>query len=52
MASIKTIEFRDEKLYLLDQRKLPGELSIFECKNYKHVEFAIKDMTPIAGAPR
>ena len=44
MASIKTVEFKDEKLYLLDQRKLPTELSIFECKNYKDVEFAIKDM--------
>ena len=50
MASIRTIEFKDEKLYLLDQRKLPTELSIFKCKGYKDVEFAIKDMV-VRGAP-
>jgi methylthioribose-1-phosphate isomerase len=50
VASIRTIEFKDEKLYLLDQRKLPTELSIFECKDYKDVEFAIRDMV-VRGAP-
>ncbi len=50
MASINTIEFKDEKLYLIDQRKLPGKLSIFECENFRDVEFAIKDMV-VRGAP-
>lgn len=50
MASINTIEFKDEKLYLIDQRKLPGKLSIFECENFRDVEFAIKDMI-VRGAP-
>ena len=47
---IKTIEFKDEKLYLIDQRKLPTEYEIFQCKNYKDVDFAIKDMV-VRGAP-
>lgn len=50
MTSIKSLEFKDGKLYLIDQRKLPEKLSMFECKEYKDVEFAIKDMV-IRGAP-
>lgn len=44
MVSVNTIKFKNNTLYLIDQRKLPRELSIFECKNFKDVEFAIKDM--------
>lgn len=50
MAAITTIEFKDGKLRLVDQRKLPGELSVFECQNFREVEFAIKDMI-VRGAP-
>ncbi|MDD4569119.1 MAG: S-methyl-5-thioribose-1-phosphate isomerase [Tepidanaerobacteraceae bacterium] len=50
MALVKTMEFKDGNLYLIDQRKLPRELSIFKCKDYKDVEFAIKDMV-VRGAP-
>lgn len=50
MDLIKTMEFKNGGLYLIDQRKLPGKLSIFKCKNYKDVEFAIKDMI-VRGAP-
>jgi len=50
LASINTIEFKDGKLCLLDQRKLPKLFSIFECQNYRDVEFAIKDMV-VRGAP-
>lgn len=50
MPSINTIEFKNERLYLIDQRKLPEELSIFECQNYKDVVFAIKEMI-VRGAP-
>jgi len=40
----------EKKLVLIDQRKLPNELVYFECKNYKDVCFAIKDMV-VRGAP-
>ncbi|MGM0601749.1 MAG: S-methyl-5-thioribose-1-phosphate isomerase [Bacillota bacterium] len=46
----KTIEFKENKLILLDQRKLPTEVEFFECSNYKDVEFAISDMV-VRGAP-
>ncbi len=50
MKEIKTIEFKDDVLYLIDQRKLPITYEIFECKTYKEVDFAIKDMV-VRGAP-
>ena len=50
MKEIKTIEFKDDILYLIDQRKLPIEYEIFQCKNYKDVDFAIQDMV-VRGAP-
>ncbi|MGN9163928.1 S-methyl-5-thioribose-1-phosphate isomerase [Tissierellaceae bacterium HCP3S3_D8] len=46
----KTMEFKDDKLYLIDQRKLPTEYIIFECNNYRDVDFAIRDMV-VRGAP-
>lgn len=50
MKEIKTIEFKEDVLYLIDQRKLPISYEIFECKTYKDVDFAIKDMV-VRGAP-
>ncbi|HHW57637.1 MAG TPA: S-methyl-5-thioribose-1-phosphate isomerase [Clostridia bacterium] len=50
MKEIKTIEFKEGVLYLIDQRKLPNSYEIFECKTYKDVTFAIKDMV-VRGAP-
>lgn len=50
MKEIKTIEFKNDVLYLIDQRKLPTKYEIFECKTYKDVYFAIKDMV-VRGAP-
>lgn len=50
MKEIKTIEFKDDVLYLIDQRKLPTVYEIFQCKDYKEVDFAIKDMV-VRGAP-
>ncbi|WP_029689232.1 S-methyl-5-thioribose-1-phosphate isomerase [Thermoanaerobacter sp. A7A] len=50
MGEIKTIEFKDGVLYLIDQRKLPNSYEIFECRTYKDVNFAIKDMV-VRGAP-
>ncbi|CAK7085804.1 S-methyl-5-thioribose-1-phosphate isomerase [Tissierella sp. P1] len=50
MKEIKAIEFKDDILYLIDQRKLPTIYEIFQCKDYKEVDFAIKDMV-VRGAP-
>lgn len=50
MAEVRAIQFMDGVLHLIDQRKLPGSLEIFECRNYREVDFAIKDMV-VRGAP-
>ena len=50
MKEIRTIEFKKDTLYLIDQRKLPISYEIFECKTYEDVDFAIKDMV-VRGAP-
>ncbi len=50
MKEIKTIEFKEDILYLIDQRKLPTVYEIFQCRDYKEVDFAIKDMV-VRGAP-
>lgn len=46
----KTIEFKEDLLYLIDQRKLPLEVVYFQCRNHRDVEFAIRDMV-VRGAP-
>ncbi|NLW22700.1 MAG: S-methyl-5-thioribose-1-phosphate isomerase [Tissierellia bacterium] len=50
MKDIKTIEFKEDTLYLIDQRKLPATCEYFQCKNYRDVDFAIADMV-VRGAP-
>ncbi|MCD5413421.1 MAG: S-methyl-5-thioribose-1-phosphate isomerase [Clostridiales bacterium] len=47
---MKTIEYKENQLILLDQRKLPVSREYFVCSTYKDVEFAIKDMV-VRGAP-
>ena len=47
---MKTLEWEDNKLKLIDQRKLPDELSYVYCDNYQEVIVAIKDMI-VRGAP-
>ena len=47
---IKPVEFKDEKLILIDQRKLPKKEEYFICNNYEDVIFAIKEMV-VRGAP-
>lgn len=47
---MKTIEWEDNKLKLIDQTKLPDELTYVYCENYKDVIVAIKDMV-VRGAP-
>ncbi len=45
-----TLEYKDSALVLIDQRKLPTEITYFTCNNYKDVEFAVRDMV-VRGAP-
>lgn len=44
------MEFVNDRLRLIDQRKLPGAYVFYECVTYEDVEFAIKDMV-VRGAP-
>ncbi len=47
---MKPIDFKDDKLILIDQRKLPKNEDYFICKDYKDVIYAIKEMV-VRGAP-
>ena len=47
---MRTIEWEDNKLKLIDQTKLPDELTYVYCENYQEVIVAIKDMI-VRGAP-
>lgn len=50
MAKIEAIKFENDVLKLIDQRKLPTELTYFECQNSDQATFAISDMV-VRGAP-
>jgi methylthioribose-1-phosphate isomerase len=47
---IKPIEWKDNSLFVLDQRFLPFEIKYEECKSYIDIYYAIKDMKT-RGAP-
>lgn len=47
---IRPVRFENDRLILIDQRKLPGELVYVQCKTHEEVEFAIRDMI-VRGAP-
>ncbi len=47
---LPTIEWRDGVVRLLDQRKLPLQVSFLECKSYREVAQGIKELA-IRGAP-
>jgi len=47
---MKTLEWEENKLKLIDQTKLPDELSYVYCETYQDVINAIKDMV-VRGAP-
>jgi methylthioribose-1-phosphate isomerase len=47
---IRSLEFKNNKLFLIDQRVLPQKYEKFICESYKDVEFAIADMV-VRGAP-
>ncbi|MDP2167117.1 MAG: S-methyl-5-thioribose-1-phosphate isomerase [Thermodesulfovibrionales bacterium] len=46
----KTIEWRNGRVFILDQRRLPLEVSYIECTDYGMVAACIRDMN-IRGAP-
>jgi methylthioribose-1-phosphate isomerase len=47
---MKTMFWKDDQLFLIDQTKLPDELIFFNCRNYVDVINAIKTMK-VRGAP-
>ncbi|QRN86648.1 S-methyl-5-thioribose-1-phosphate isomerase [Clostridia bacterium] len=48
--TIETVLFIDKELRLIDQRKIPNTFEYYYCRDYRQVEFAIKDMV-VRGAP-
>ena len=50
MSSFKTIEWKDDRVLMIDQRRLPSEEVYFECLTFEEVAWAIKNMV-IRGAP-
>lgn len=50
MSSFKTIEWKDNKVIMINQTKLPCEEVYVECKTYEQVADAIRGMV-IRGAP-
>ena len=50
MEELKSFYFKDDILYILDQRRLPHEEIYFEAKNINDVAYAIEDML-VRGAP-
>ncbi len=48
--NFKTLEWKKNKLRLLDQTKLPEQTFYFDCQDYNEVAFAIKELK-IRGAP-
>lgn len=47
---MKTIEWKDGKVFLINQRQLPLKYEIINCSTYEEVAEAIKEMK-IRGAP-
>ncbi|MGA3084778.1 MAG: S-methyl-5-thioribose-1-phosphate isomerase [Thermodesulfobacteriota bacterium] len=47
---IKTIEWKNNRVIMIDQRKLPGQVKVVTCSDYRQVIRAIKTMV-IRGAP-
>ena len=47
---LPTIEWRDDRVIMIDQRKLPGEEVYVECRDFEDVAAAIEKMV-IRGAP-
>lgn len=50
MSEVKTIEWKDNKLILIDCTKLPSEETYFVCEDYRKLCIAIKTLV-VRGAP-
>jgi len=50
LRELRTLYWRNNSLYLIDQKVLPHKLRYVRCKNYLEVAKAIRDMT-VRGAP-
>jgi methylthioribose-1-phosphate isomerase len=48
--SVKTIEWKDDRVIMLDQRLLPAKEAYYVCRDYESVATAIREMV-IRGAP-
>lgn len=47
---MRSVEWHDGKVRMIDQRLLPGDFRMLECESYQEVAAAIRDMA-IRGAP-
>jgi methylthioribose-1-phosphate isomerase len=47
---IPTVEWKNERVMILDQRALPGEVRVLECVHYREVADAIRELN-VRGAP-
>ena len=47
---MKTLYWKNNSLFILDQTKLPDEITYFECKTYQDVIYTIKTLM-VRGAP-
>jgi len=50
VQDIRVIWYRDGIVEMIDQRKIPEKVEIFQAKDYRDIAFAIKDMV-VRGAP-
>ncbi len=48
--SLKTVEWKDDSVVMIDQTKLPNELLFITCTDYMQVANAIKNLV-VRGAP-
>jgi len=49
-SSLKTVEWRDNKVIMIDQTKLPNKLVFVEYSNYNQIADAIRNLV-VRGAP-
>lgn len=50
VAELRTIEWHDNTVRMIDQRKLPQDFQVLVCRNYHELADAIRDMA-VRGAP-
>ncbi len=50
VRTLKAVWYEDDEVKLIDQRKLPEKIEIFEAKNSDDIAYAIKNMV-VRGAP-